>query len=171
MKIDVEKSKIYSHNDSIQDLHMCGALNIDKKGYFSDHPDFSESFKGVLESVIIKPKEYGVGTYFPFKMKCQIDVAEDIFKFFCPEEGAVGTPELRPYKTLDELPFKIGDSVTFRQKDARDKEWVLACVGTVVSGSRLATIHLGAYFFEPDDLLEEYEMFNGKEWVPFGVEA
>lgn len=171
MKINVKKSKIYSYTDQPNDLYTCGMLYTGKRGYFSDYPDFADCEEDILLGVnVIAEAEL---VYYPFKKGTGAIIA-DSFKYFCPEEYAIEKseePVFRPYKTPDELPFKIGDSVTFRQKDARDKEWVLACVGTVVSGARLATIHLGAYFFEPDDLLEEYEYFNGKEWVPFGVEA
>lgn len=164
MKIDVKKSKIYSHNDPMKDLYMCGALFAGKRGYFSDRPNFAVCVEGVLESVNVSTM-HSADNYFPFKMD-----GSDIFKFFCPAEYAIGTPELRPYKTLDELPFKIGDTVTFRDK-ATLVEHMVICVGTGVNNSRLAYIHLGAYSYEPGDLFGDFEWFNGKEWVPFGVEA
>lgn len=165
MKIDVKVSKIYSYTDPVSDLYMCGALNVGRKGYFSDHPDFSNNMEGVLESVNVSTM-HSAGNYFPFKMK-----DSEIFKFFCPEECAVeAQPELRPYRTLDELPFKIGDSVTCREK-GENEEMMLTFVGTVVNDSRLAFIHLGAYSYTPKDLFEDHELFNGKEWVPFGVEV
>lgn len=165
MKIDVEESKIYRYTDPTSDLYMCGALNVGRKGYFSDHTDFSDVVEGILEKVDVEP-EYKADTYYPFK----IDNSLVGFKFFCPEGLAVeAQPELRPYRTLDELPFKIGDSVTCREK-GENEEMMLTFVGTVVNDSRLAFIHLGAYSYTPKDLFEDHELFNGKEWVPFGVE-
>lgn len=165
MKIDAEKSKIYSYTDPTEDLYMCGALNVGKKGYFSDHPDFSDVVEGILEKVYVEPC-YKADTYYPFK----IDNSLVGFKFFCPRAFAIGTPELRPYKTLDELPFRVGDSVTFRRKDKKE-QMMLICAGIIVNGPQLAIIHFGAYVYYPEALFEGYEYFNGKEWVPFGVEA
>lgn len=168
MKIDTEKSKIYSYTDPVGNLYMCGALFTGKWGYFSDRPDFADCVDGFLGGMNIHEK-YDANNYFPFRVGS--GVATDIFKYFCPEEYAVGTPELRPYKTLNELPFKVGDSVTFREKGAKE-EYMLTCSGVVtVDTLWLEQIHLGAHIFEPQDLFEDYEWFNGKEWKPFGVEA
>lgn len=175
MKIDAEKSKIYRYSDPVNDLYMCGMLHTGKSGYFSNLPDFSDAIEGVLGgiNVIAKTESYEVN-YYPFKKENE-DTMADVFRFFCPERCAVRKleePEFRPYKTLGDLPFKIGDSVTFREKNEHDKELMLTCSGIVVRDeSELSCVHLGAYIFELDDLLEEYELFNGKEWVPFGVEA
>lgn len=168
MKIDVEESKIYSYTDPVSDLYMCGALNVGRKGYFSDHANFSDVVEGILEKVYVEPK-YKADTYYPFK----IDNSLVGFKFFCPEGLAVEKseePVFCPYKTLDELPFRVGDSVTFREKGAKEQR-MLICSGITVNGPQLATIHLGAYIYYPETLFEGYEYFNGKEWVPFGVEA
>lgn len=167
MKIDVEESKIYSFNDPSEDLYLCGMLNVGKNGYFSDSPDFFDCVEGVLESVNVR-MYHSEENYFPFRT--EQDHGFGNFKFFCPEAYAIGAPKLRPYKTLDELPFKVGDTVTFRDKTTLVEHMVI-CVGTGVNNSRLAYIHLGAYSYEPEDLFGDFEWFNGKEWVPFGVEA
>lgn len=169
MKIDVKESKIYRYTDPVGDLYLCGALNVGRKGYFSDHTDFSDVVEGILEKVDVESC-YRADTYYPFK----IDNSLVGFKFFCPEECAVEKeePEFCSYKTLDELPFRVGDSVTFRKKNEHEKELMLICSGIVVRDeTELSRVHLGAYFFKLDDLLEEYEYFDGKEWVPFGVEV
>lgn len=175
MKINVEKSKIYRYNGPVHDLYMCGMLHTGKKGYFSNLPDFSDAIEGVLGGInVIAKAEGDEVNYFPFKKEGKYPMP-DVFRFFCPEAYAVRKfeePELRPYRTLEELPFRVGDSVTFREKNEHEKELMLTCTGIVVRDeSELACVHLGAYIFELDDLLEEYELFNGKEWVPFGVEA
>lgn len=170
MKIDAEKSKIYSYTDQPSDLYMCGMLHTGHKGYFSNYPDFADCEEGILIGVnVIAEAEL---VYYPFK-KGPGAIVADSFKYFCPEECAVKKseePEFRPYKTLDEMPFKIGDTVTFRDKDTLVEHMVI-CVGTGVNNSRLAYIHLGAYSYEPEDLFGDFEWFNGNEWVPFGVEA
>lgn len=166
MKIDVEVSKIYRYTDPAHDLYMCGALNVGRRGYFSDHADFSDVVEGILEKVYVEP-EHKADTYYPFK----IDNSLVGFKFFCPEGCAVeAQPELRPYKTIDELPFRVGDSVTFRKKGAKE-QMMLICAGIIVNGPQLAFIHLGACVYGPESLFVGYEYFNGKEWVPFGVEV
>lgn len=174
MKIDVEKSKIYSFSDPVGDLYMCGMLNTGHKGYFSNLPDFSDAIEGVLGGInVIAKAEGDEVNYFPFKKENE-DTMADVFRFFCPEAYAVRKleePEFRPYKTLGDLPFKIGDSVTFREKRPKE-EYMLTCSGVVtVDTLWLEQIHLGAHIFEPQDLFEDYEWFNGKEWVPFGAEA
>lgn len=170
MKIDAKKSKIYSYNDQPSDLYMCGMLHTGKKGYFSNYPDFADCEEDILLGVnVIAEAEL---VYYPFKKGSGAIIA-DSFKYFCPEECAVKKseePVFRPYKTLDDLPFKIGDSVTFREKGAKEQR-MLICSGITVNGPQLAIIHLGAYVYYPDTLFEKYEYFNGKEWVPFGVEA
>lgn len=173
MKIDTEKSKIYSYSDPVNDLYMCGMLHTGKSGYFSNLPDFSDAIEGVLGgiNVIAKTESYEVN-YYPFKKENE-DTMADVFRFFCPERCAVRKfeePEFRPYKTLGDLPFKVGDSVTFREKGAKE-EYMLTCSGVVtVDTLWLEQIHLGAHIFEPQELLKDYEWFNGKEWKPFGVE-
>lgn len=173
MKINVKKSKIYSYTDQPSDLYNCGLLYAGKKGYFSNLPNFADCEEGILLGMTVIAKAEGF--YYPFKKGTEA-ISADYFKYFCPEECAVKKseePEFRPYKTLktlDELPFKIGDSVTFREKGDREQS-MLICAGIVVNGSQLSLIHLGAHIFEPEGLFEDYEYFNGKEWVPFGVEA
>lgn len=169
MKIDAEKSKIYGYTDQPTDLYMCGMLHTGHKGYFSNLPDFADCEDGILCGVNVVAKAEVI--YYPFKMESESIIAE-YFKYFCPEDGAVKKseePVFRPYKTLDDLPFKIGDSVTFREKGPKE-EMMLICVGTTVNGSRLVYIHLGAYSYDPEDLFGDFEYFNGDEWVPFGVE-
>lgn len=168
MKIDVEESKIYSYTDQPSDLYVCGMLHTGKSGYFSDNPDFADCVEGVLGGMNICEKYDG--NYYPFRLKSEY--SNDRFKYFCPEAYIVKKfeePEFCPYKTLDELPFKIGDSVTFRKKGAKE-QMMLICSGIIVNGPQLAIIHLGAYVYYPDTLFEKYEYFNSKEWVPFGVE-
>lgn len=169
MKIDAEKSKIYSFSDPMKDLYMCGALFAGERGYFSDNPNFADCIEGVLGDMNIHAK-HDEGNYFPFRMEDE----GVLFKFFCPRAYAIETPELRSpelrsYKTLDELPFRVGDSVTFRKKGAKE-QMILICSGIIVNGPQLAFIHLGACVYGPESLFEGYEYFNGKEWVPFGVE-
>lgn len=170
MKINVKKSKIYSYTDQPNDLYTCGMLYTGKRGYFSDYPDFADCEEDILIGVnVIAEAEL---VYYPFKKGSGAIVA-DSFKYFCPEEYAVEKseePVFRPYKTLDELPFKIGDSVTFREKGDREQS-MLICAGIVVNGPQLSLIHLGAHIFATEVLFEDYEYFNGNEWVPFGVEA
>lgn len=170
MKINVKKSKIYSYTDQPNDLYTCGMLYTGKRGYFSDYPDFADCEEDILLGVnVIAEAEL---VYYPFKKGAGAIIA-DSFKYFCPEEYAIEKseePVFRPYKTPDELPFKIGDSVTFREKGDREQS-MLICAGIVVNGSQLSLIHLGAHIFAPEGLFEDYEYFNGKEWVPFGVEA
>lgn len=171
MKIDTEKSKIYSFSDPVGDLYMCGMLHTGKSGYFSNLPDFSDAIEGVLGgiNVIAKTESYEVN-YYPFKKENE-DTMADVFRFFCPERCAVRKfeePEFRPYKTLGDLPFAVGDSVTFRKKGAKE-QMMLICAGIIVNGPQLAFIHLGACVYGPESLFVGYEYFNGKEWVPFGV--
>lgn len=169
MKIDAEKSKIYSYTDQPSDLYMCGMLHTGNKGYFSNRPNFVDCEEGILCGVNVVANAEVV--YYPFKKVAESIIADN-FKFFVPEVYAVEkteTPELRRYKTLDELPFKVGDTVTFRDK-ATLQEYMLICVGTGVNNSQLTCIHLGAYSYEPGDLFGDFEWFNGKEWKPFGVE-
>lgn len=173
MKIDAEKSKIYSFRTPTSDLYMCGMLHTGKWGHFSNLPDFSDAIEGVLGGInVIAKAEGNEVNYYPFKKENE-DAMADVFRFFCPEAYAVRKleePELRPYKTLGDLPFKIGDSVTFREKGAKE-EYMLTCSGVVtVDTLWLEQIHLGAHIFEPQELLKDYEWFNGKEWKPFGVE-
>lgn len=170
MKINVKKSKIYSYNDQPSDLYKCGMLYTGKKGYFSNYPDFADCEEGNLLGMnVIANKE---GFYYPFK-KGDEPILADYFKYFCPEDGAVKKseePVFCPYKTLDELPFRVGDLVTFRKKGAKE-QMMLIYSGIIVNGPQLAFIHLGACVYGPESLFVGYEYFNGNEWVPFGVEA
>lgn len=172
MKIDVEESKIYSFRDSAHDLYICGMRHTGNKGYFSNLPDFADCEEGILcgVNVVANVSYENEVNYYPFKKVGKYPMP-DVFRYFCPKVYAVEKeePEFCPYKTLDELPFRVGDSVTFREKDSKEQR-MLICSGITVNGPQLATIHLGAYIYYPETLFEGYEYFNGKEWVPFGAE-
>lgn len=165
-KIDTENSLIYK-SMSMEDLAEIMPC-IERDGYFSDTPDFSEYFYGQLTEVYASYHHeyafYGEGVGF-----------KTAFKYFIPKLSVVfekkEKKKLRPFKDISEFCSKTGclkigqDLITIRDKNT-NKEGTLR-----YNGFFGETIHLGGFIFTFDGLLREYEYSNGPEWKPFGIEV
>lgn len=172
-KIDIDNSIIYK-SMSIEDLAEAIPC-IERDGYFSDTPDFSEYHYGELNEVYASYHHeyafFGIGDNF-----------ETSFKYFAPESSIVFEKEQRPYCFIDELPFKLGDEVELRSihntKDS-SKYKFMECVlkyeetlGAILDQLRFN--YVGSSYgltATPEDLMTHWQVCINGEWQDMSVDA
>lgn len=166
-KIDTENSLIYK-SMSMEDLAEIMPC-LEREGYFSDTPDFSEYFYGQLTEVYASYHHeyafYGEGVGF-----------KTAFKYFIPKLSVVfekkEKKKLRPFKDVEEFfeetGLELGKTIRYRQKNNIDKECVVIVNGYTSDGYIL----LGGVYYKLKDLVGNYEYYDSdnSEWKPFGVE-
>ena len=77
---------------------------------------------------------------------------------------------LRPFRTVNELPFTVGDRVYICTKDSENVEKCL-CTSIVSNNDELIQIDLGSTTYEPLDLFKhfKYKTIETGKFKPFGV--
>lgn len=97
----------------------------------------------------------------------------DSWKFCLP--AAFVEPEskqktLRPFITVKELPFTVGDRVYICTKDSENIEKCL-CTSIVSNNDEIIQIDLGSITYEPFDLFKhfKYKTIETGKFKPFGV--
>ena len=97
----------------------------------------------------------------------------DSWKFCLP--AAYVEPEskpktLRPFRTVNELPFTVGDRVYICTKDSENIEKCL-CTSIVSNNDEIIQIDLGSTTYEPLDLFKhfKYKTIETGKFKPFGV--
>lgn len=134
---------------------------IGKKGYFSNYLNVYTNLcnmeEGVLHSLDEQHGEAFVEEYAKWK-------------FFLPAEW-VKEPEkkYRPY-TLTEFvnTYSLGDEVIMRTKDNSTNRHVLFT--EYEEGKGRDDVRLGQYWYTFMILFNNYEIYTGEGWKPFGVE-
>lgn len=166
-KIDTENSLIYK-SMSMEDLAEIMPC-LEREGYFSDTPDFSEYFYGQLTEVYASYHHeyafYGEGVGF-----------KTAFKYFIPKLSVVfekkEKKKLRPFKDVEEFfeetGLELGKTIRYRKKDDTDRECVFLINGYINDGRIL----LGSVSYQLDYLVKYYEYYDigTSKWKPFGVE-
>lgn len=148
-----------------------------KEGYFSDCPrDFADveipieqcATKGILEL-----DERSDNCPYINKTTCLN------YPYFLPAEwvkSEESEKKYRPY-SLEEFfkIFKVGDLIVFRMK-IFDEIRCAMFTGYITDGYRIddktpgaCEVMLGAIRYSLFSLFEDFELFDGKEWQPFGV--
>lgn len=165
-KINVNKSTVFGK--TIPGLKE--SFNyLNEEGFFSDFGDFLEYKEGILNSVTI-----GENIGYPYGCK---DNKDYNYKYFIPKNKVVfEEPEekkYRPYMYLDELPFKVGDVVTYRCKQCCS-----VCDGIVTEieyqnndDFELDNLIIGGINGTPQELFDHYELLDDNcQYKPFGIE-
>lgn len=147
---------------------------IGKKGYFSHYIDNYADLKNTALGTL-----GGTGDTFHESFCCTEEETFDnyYYEFFLPAEW-VKEPEkkYRPY-SLEEFfkIFKVGDLIVFRMK-IFDEIRCAMFTGYITDGYRIddktpgaCEVMLGAIRYSLFSLFENFELFDGKEWQPFGV--
>lgn len=176
-KLDLEKSKIYTYENSFCELGMCADLYIDKKGYFSDTEDFSTYKIGTLSRISLQrvPTELRFG-YRPFITHTNENKSVS-FRFFMPLDKVVKVCKYRPFKNIDEflLKFKPSEIITFRKINGSNELSYVFLGYETFNKELYVKIGLELYTFE--QLFNEFEFFDNKnietlgKWLPFGIEG
>lgn len=169
-KIDTRKSTIYTGNiGSISSCLDAGCLGA--KGYFTNVGDCmcdTDIQEGTLKKVIAD--KYFNNPYVS-------DVSPLGYKFFIPFDELVFIEEqpakkYRPFTYMNELPFKVGDTVAIRLKDAPDTVYTIV-TEIISNGNKITYLSFGTTLskFSPIHyFINGYEISMNGEWVPFGVE-
>ena len=101
------------------------------------------------------------------------DSWKDSWKFCLPAayvEPGSEPKTLRPFRTVNELPFTVGDRVYICTKDSENVEKCL-CTSIVSNNDELIQIDLGSTTYEPLDLFKhfKYKTIETGKFKPFGV--
>lgn len=100
----------------------------------------------------------------------------DSWKFCLPAAYVEPRSEqktLRPFRTVKELPFTVGDKIYFKGKGLKPYVYTIVSALNFNSNGALAGINFGcSEMIDTEDLFNDYEWKFGLdcEWRPFGVE-
>ena len=97
----------------------------------------------------------------------------DSWKFCLPAAFVEPKSEqktLRPFRTVKDLPFTVGDSLYICTKDSENVEKCL-CTSIVSNNDEIIQIDLGSTTYEPLDLFKhfKYKTIETGKFKPFGV--
>lgn len=167
-KIDTEKSKIYKYY-LIEDQAECLLKYLGNEGYFSNDTDFENYVECVLWGIISR------ATNLDNKFVTKVN---DGYNFFIPKDLLVfideqPTKKYRPFMYLDELPFRVGDTVTYRCKSctSMSRAMVIGIEHQNNDDCELDNIIIGGINCTPQELFDHYELLgNDCQYKPFGVE-
>ena len=152
---------------------ICFTVNLGKRfvkrqGYFSNDIDNFSNHRlcghGTLECIYHDAKD-------PYEMK----ECGSRFKYFYPDALLNDVPELRPYKTFDEIPF-LNLIIKIRKKGSELYGLRMVIGFNVDSDGILTSILFYGKEITMQDLFDNYEWQQGyeisdaDEWKPFGVE-
>lgn len=158
MKLDPRienKLMIYDCYETIEAEKYVG-----KHGYFTnnfqDFADLSKTTYGTLTQ--IATNNYSEKPYYD---------DSKTYAYFLPEEYVKQEKTLRAF-TLEEFIHTVGDvgnCVRYKHKD--DPQIIRTVITEVREDSRY--VMLGNMLVSTERLFNEFEYYNGKNWVPFGV--
>lgn len=164
MKLDKHFNDIPFHCFTV---NQCEGF-VKQQGYFSNGiENFSNHTlcgHGTLEFLYHDVKD-------PFEIK----ECGSRFKYFYPDALLNNVPELRPYKTFDEIPF-VNLIIKIRKKGSEIYALRMAMCFNVDSDGILTSILFYGKELTMQDLFDNYEWQQGyeisdaDEWKPFGVD-
>lgn len=137
-----------------------------KECYFTDDLcDFCDLEVCIADTLVdrpIKNKEY------------QFTTEHDHFKYCLSSEFVENSikNQLRPFKTVKELPFTVGDKIYFKGKGWNPYQYTIVSALYLDSHGTLTNIQFGCTkIIDTEVLLNEFEWKFGLdcEWKPFGV--
>lgn len=140
---------------------------LDTDGYFSYDECFEEYEEGTLRTIKITGAKIEDEYYF---------YNDDTpYPYFIPKGEVVFKPEekkYRPYDTLDDLPFEVGDAIRISRNPIGEVQHRVIVSEITYDGSEeVLSITLGSGItYEPNDLLETFAIFIDNQWQPMGVE-
>lgn len=94
------------------------------------------------------------------------------YKFFLPECMVKVQKKFRPYNSVKELPFTVGDILFIKEKEYQEIEKCI-CLGILYEkNDKLPLISLGTTTYSAQELFDDYEWRFSEtgDWKPFGVE-
>lgn len=172
-KIDIDNSIIYK-SMSIEDLAEAIPC-LEHNGYFSDTPDFSEYHYGELNEVYASHHHeyafFGIGDSF-----------ETSFRYFAPESSIVFETVKRPYCYVEEVPFKLGETIALRSLS--DKNTITEykftgysiklddALGAIID--KITLVQVGNKYgtsVAPESLMDMFEIRINGEWQDMSVDA
>lgn len=164
MKLDKHFNDIPFHCFTV---NQCEGF-VKQQGYFSnDIENFSNHTlcgHGTLEFLYLYAKD-------PFEIK----ECGSRFKYFYPDALLNNVPELRPYKTFDEIPF-VNLIIKIRKKGSEIYGLRMTMGFNVDSDNELTSILFYGKELTIQDLFDNYEwqwgydISDADEWKLFGVE-
>ena len=144
---------------------------VGQMGYFADSiEDYSDlkecCYRKRLESILSDDGGY------PFHTNNDID-----YRFFFPD-ALLKEPvkQLRPFETVEELPFGALGSLYMRHKSEPEKVYLTSIQGFIIKHDKLCSVIIFSKERSMVDLMNEWEwkFFHKSdlenEWQPFGVE-
>lgn len=141
---------------------------VGQMGYFTDaiedYSDLKECYHKRLKNVLSD------GNY-PFRATDNIT-----YRFFFPD-ALLKEPvkQLRPFETVDELPFGALGSLYMRHKSEPERVYLTSIQGFIIKHDKLCSVIIFSKERSMHDLMNEWEwkFFHKSdlenEWKPFGV--
>lgn len=142
---------------------------IGKQGYFTNCFSLFVNINSLVKGTLTKICDYSVNE------KYATNVGEKFYSFFLPEECLkLEEEKLKPYNSLAQLPFTIGDVILLKGKNEISTAEICACTSiSIVNDNSISYISFGTTTYTPKELLEDYEWksvyLKNAKFKPFGV--
>lgn len=153
----INKSHPYNCFETAYVKHL-----INKKGWFSNN---LEDFANLESSKIIFKTLTAINdTSEPFQNE------DGNFKYFLPEYMArIVYVKFRPYQSVKDLPFTVGDIMFLKDKENVNIEKCI-CSSITCIDDRISLITLGTVAYSVQELFENYRwrFTETGDWKPFG---
>lgn len=134
------------------------------KGWFTN---FLEDFTNLDNDTIIFDTLTEVkNSNYPFMAE------KGFYKFFLPECMVKVYKKYRPYNSVKELPFTVGDILFIKDKESQEIEKCTCSSVLYRKNDNISLISLGTTTYSVQELFEDYEwrFTETGDWKPFGVE-
>ena len=138
---------------------------IGKEGYFSHYIDNYADLKNTVLGTL-----GSTGDIYHESFVCTEETFDNYYyEFFIPAEW-VKEPEkkYRPFSLIEFVDqYSLGDEVIVRRKSERNK--IRHRLFVEYTENETKVVHLGSYWFTFEELFNEYELYTGEKWKPFGI--
>ena len=173
-KYDKPKAKLFELRDV-----FCFANAEKAKEYIGKECYFGSSLEDLAHSVEQNYNRYTLHSIDLDRDDAKVFVADTGVDFevasFCLPKKKVIRPDVkyRPFKDLEELadfletsvPYLAGQILHYKGK-ASGKEYISVISSICLSNNR---IRLNGWSDSLENLFNDYELWNGEKWIPFGV--
>ena len=174
VKYDKPKAKLFELRDV-----FCFANAEKAKEYIGKVCYFGSSLEDLAHSVEQNYNRYTLNSIDLDRDDAKVFTADTGVDFevasFCLPKKKVIRPDTkyRPFKNLDELadfleitvPDLVGKILHYKGK-ASGKEYISVITDICLSNSR---VRLNGWSDSLENLFNDYELWNGEKWIPFGV--
>lgn len=142
---------------------------INCEGYFCDsfNKDLYKWDKGILKKVDEDATNY------PFLQLNAKYGSSFAFRLFIPADRIKEEKKWRPFRSFKEFSVTlnkgVGSEITYRNKDFPLRIITTTIISFIEEANREDQLQIGGGALKISTWFKEIEIFNGKDWQPFGV--